>query len=91
MAVLIELQHVAADASGVGGLGGRADAGGGAGRERTSLVKKSAPMVALYWLENFLFTYWFMRDVLPTPLSPRMMTFNSTFLRAADMTDGRGL
>lgn len=32
----------------------------------TSLVRKSAPMVALYWLLNFLFTYWFMRDVLPT-------------------------
>lgn len=23
-------------------------------------------MVALYWFENFLFTYWFMSDVLPT-------------------------
>ena len=34
------------------------------------MVKKSAPMVALYWLENFLFTYWFMREVLPTPLFP---------------------
>ena len=32
----------------------------------TSLVRKSAPIVALYWLENFLFTYWFMRDVFPT-------------------------
>jgi hypothetical protein len=27
-----------------------------------------------------------MRDVLPTPLSPRMMIFNSTFLRAADIS-----
>lgn len=27
---------------------------------------KSAPMVALYWLLNRLFTYWFMSDVLPT-------------------------
>ena len=32
----------------------------------TSLVKKSAPMVALYWLLNFLVTYWFISDVLPT-------------------------
>ena len=23
-------------------------------------------MVALYWLLNFLFTYWFISDVLPT-------------------------
>jgi hypothetical protein len=23
-------------------------------------------MVALYWLENFLLTYWFMREVFPT-------------------------
>lgn len=27
---------------------------------------KSAPIVALYWFENFLLTYWFMRDVFPT-------------------------
>ena len=32
----------------------------------TSLVKKSAPMVALYWFENFLLTYWFISEVLPT-------------------------
>ena len=32
----------------------------------TSFVKKSAPMVALYWLENFFVTNWFIRDVLPT-------------------------
>lgn len=32
----------------------------------TSFVRKSAPIVALYWLLNFLFTYWFMSDVLPT-------------------------
>lgn len=31
-----------------------------------SLVKKSAPMVALYSLENLRCTYWFMRDVFPT-------------------------
>lgn len=53
----------------------------------TSLVRKSAPMVALYWLLNFLFTYWFMREVFPTPLSPRMMTFNRTFLRDAMATN----
>ena len=23
-------------------------------------------MVALYWLENFLLTYWFIKEVLPT-------------------------
>ena len=81
----------------------------------TSLVRKSAPMVALYlrgaartglgrcrrvavlwqgssclsgvaaahWLLNFLLTYWFMSEVLPTPESPRMITFSSTFLRLA--------
>ena len=38
-------------------------------------------MVALYWLENFLLTYWFMREVFPTPESPRMMTLSRTFLR----------
>lgn len=32
----------------------------------TSLVRKSAPIVALYWLLNFLFTYWFIREVFPT-------------------------
>lgn len=32
----------------------------------TSFVMKSAPIVALYRLLNFLFTYWFIRDVLPT-------------------------
>jgi len=32
----------------------------------TSLVKKSAPMVALYWLLNFLLTYWFIKEVFPT-------------------------
>ena len=32
----------------------------------TSLVKKSAPMVALYCEVNFLLTYWFISDVLPT-------------------------
>jgi hypothetical protein len=32
----------------------------------TSLVKKSAPIVALYWLLNFLLTYWFIREVFPT-------------------------
>ena len=32
----------------------------------TSFVRKSAPMVALYCALNFLFTYWFISDVLPT-------------------------
>eukprot|EP00043_Microstomoeca_roanoka_P017559 m.184060 g.184060 ORF g.184060 m.184060 type:complete len:137 (+) comp16661_c10_seq3:3279-3689(+) len=49
----------------------------------TSFVRKSAPMVALYWLLNLRFTYWFIKDVLPTPESPRMMTFSKTFLRVA--------
>lgn len=40
-------------------------------------------MVALYWLENFLLTYWFIKDVFPTPESPRMMTFNKTFFLEA--------
>ena len=37
----------------------------------TSFVRKSAPIVALYWLENLWETNWPMRDVFPTPLSPR--------------------
>lgn len=32
----------------------------------TSFVRKSAPIVALYWLLNFLLTYWFINDVFPT-------------------------
>ena len=32
----------------------------------TSLVRKSAPIVALYWEEKRFDTYWFIRDVLPT-------------------------
>lgn len=55
-------------------LGARA---GRAGRRRTcivtrrsstmtSFVRKSAPIVALYWLLKRLLTYWFMSDVLPT-------------------------
>jgi len=32
----------------------------------TSLVRKSAPIVALYWALNFFETYWFIRLVLPT-------------------------
>ena len=32
----------------------------------TSLVRKSAPMVALYCDVNFLFTYWFISEVFPT-------------------------
>merc|ERR1719272_2296416 len=51
----------------------------------TSFVRKSAPMVALYWLENLLFTYRFINEVLPTPESPKMMTFSRTFLREAMM------
>ena len=38
---------------------------------------------AAHWLLNFLLTYWFMSEVLPTPESPRMITFSSTFLRLA--------
>lgn len=49
----------------------------------TSLVRKSAPMVALYWLVNFLLTYWFIRDVLPTLESPNMITFRRTFFLVA--------
>jgi len=49
----------------------------------TSLVRKSAPMVALYWLVNFLLTYWFISDVLPTLESPSMITFSRTFFLVA--------
>ena len=38
-------------------------------------------MVALYCVLNFLFTYWFISEVLPTDESPTMTTFNNTFLR----------
>ena len=48
----------------------------------TSLVKKSAPMVALYCVENCFLTNWFIRLVLPTPESPRMMTLRRTFFLA---------
>lgn len=37
-----------------------------AGHAATDATHKSAPMVALYWLLNRLFTYWFINDVLPT-------------------------
>ena len=47
----------------------------------TSFVQKSAPMVALYCSENLLFTYWFISEVFPTPESPRIITFSSTFFR----------
>jgi len=56
----------------------------------TSLVRKSAPMVALYWLLNLLLTYWFISEVLPTPLSPRMMTLRSIRLRDAMGAGGSG-
>ena len=46
-------------------------------------------MVALYWFENFLLTYWFMREVFPTPESPKMITFSKTFLRDAIFVDLR--
>jgi hypothetical protein len=32
-------------------------------------TNKSAPIVALYWLLNLLFTYWFMSEVFPTLVS----------------------
>lgn len=41
----------------------RIGSGTNSGKSRTH---KSAPIVALYWLENRLLTYWFMSDVLPT-------------------------
>lgn len=43
----------------------------------TSFVRKSAPIVALYCFENLRFTYWFIREVLPTPESPNIMSFRS--------------
>lgn len=49
----------------------------------TSFVRKSAPIVALYWLVNFLLTNWFISEVLPTLESPRMITFKSTFFLVA--------
>lgn len=33
------------------------------------------------WWESLRRTYWFIKLVLPTPLSPRMMTFKRIFLR----------
>ena len=32
----------------------------------TALPPKHLPMVALYWFEKRLLTYWFMSEVLPT-------------------------
>lgn len=46
-------------------------------------------MVALYWFENLLFTYRFINDVLPTPESPKMITFNRTFLRDAILQNSK--
>ena len=43
----------------------------------TSLVKKSAPIVALYWLENLCETNCPIKLVLPTPLSPSERRFPS--------------
>lgn len=55
----------------------------------TSLVTKSDPIVALYWLEKRFVTYWFIRDVLPTLLSPRMMTFSKLW-RPGMVVEGDG-
>lgn len=41
---------------------------------------KKIPMVALYEFVNFLLTYWFISEVFPTPLSPRMTTLKSFLL-----------
>ena len=38
---------------------------------------------AAHWLLNFLLTYWFMREVFPTPESPRMITLRRVFFRVA--------
>jgi hypothetical protein len=38
-------------------------------RRRGEMTHKSAPMVALYWFEKRLLTYWFIRDVFPTLFS----------------------
>ncbi len=61
----------------------------------SSFVKKSAPIVALYWSENWFFEYLFNKLVFPTlkyknilllnlnisyPASPRIITFNRYFL-----------
>ena len=52
---------------------------------RLRAISTNVPMVALYWLENLLFTYRFINEVLPTPESPKMITFSKTFLREAMM------
>jgi hypothetical protein len=41
----------------------------------TSLVEKSAPIVALYCEENLAATKRSIRDVFPTPCAPRMIIF----------------
>eukprot|EP00443_Scrippsiella_acuminata_P087491 CAMPEP_0115441112 /NCGR_PEP_ID=MMETSP0271-20121206/36655_1 /TAXON_ID=71861 /ORGANISM="Scrippsiella trochoidea, Strain CCMP3099" /LENGTH=169 /DNA_ID=CAMNT_0002866887 /DNA_START=356 /DNA_END=863 /DNA_ORIENTATION=+ len=58
--------------------------------DRDLLGQEVGAMVALYWFENFLLTYWFINEVFPTPLSPKMMTFSSTFFLLEDaMAPGR--
>ena len=36
------------------------------GQQTSPRVDLCSPIVALYWFENRLLTYWFIRDVLPT-------------------------
>lgn len=40
----------------------------------TSFVRKSAPMVALYWPLNLLLTYWFIKEVLPTLVNHQLVS-----------------
>lgn len=51
----------------------------------TSFVRKSAPIVALYWLENFFVTNWFMRDVLPTLRGATQNEAGSPFWRRLNL------
>ena len=55
-----------------------------------SLVRKSAPIVALYWVEKRLLTYWFIRDVFPTLKSASNSSSSSSSSRCCQVTS-RGI
>ena len=54
--------------------------------ERTN---KSAPMVALYWLLNLLFTYWFMSEVFPTLVSRHQSLWEYEETKGSELTHCR--
>lgn len=56
----------------------------------TSFVRKSAPMVALYWFEKRLLTSWFMSDVFPTLFVPGRLGSVSGNVQGRAWAEARG-